>query len=627
MQPQPPCLAIDYGAACTRAVLVWADGAWTALGFDGGFELSSAAHVGTGEVLVGAAAWRQASLDPDGFVVSPLRAGIGQVTAAGIEVKVADIVAATLRRVAAEAARTAGTTVADVRIVVPAGWGPRRRTWLRHAARTAGLGQPRLVEAPVAAAARLTSDTDVSGPAVILVIDVGAGCEVTVVRRGPAGFDVLSTLADPAAGGDRIDTLLATSVTGIDPQDLPGERRWPLLANVRTAKQALSEQIAVTMPMPAGEPPMIVNTTLLNQAAQPVLERVGGLAAEAIANADLTGADINAVHTIGASTQIPGCAQVIAAKLGALPQPAELPAFTAVLGAADAHPITAGEPTVAAAAGFPPLRRLLGLALPGIASLLLYGHFVFSAEFYNTAPAQRQYYYVLATWGELAMASILALVAALEAGTLFAAVLDQQNPTGPSRPGAVDSRILGGIGLAVAAGLSAAALYAVTAAVFFDRPIDLLLRWALLPILPTTVCAVALIAVAWHRRTTPSGGWDAFLAFPASSVIAATAGIFVVALWWQGHLPAWLTGWRGQLGYLGAVLVGVGIACTVVHHLIARIVLSLLLGFFGAIISRSGPDILAIIYTIATAAWWGHRVWTLARTPHPERAARLPAAT
>ncbi|WP_200214497.1 hypothetical protein [Micromonospora coerulea] len=44
--------------------------------------------------------------------------------------------------------------------------------------------------------------------AFIVVCDVGAGAEVPVLRRDPAGFEVLSTLADPAAGGTAVDRAL-----------------------------------------------------------------------------------------------------------------------------------------------------------------------------------------------------------------------------------------------------------------------------------------------------------------------------------------------------------------------------------------------------------------------------------
>ena len=294
----PARLAVDYGSGYTKAALGWPDGSWTLLGFDGGFLLSNAVHVASGTVAVGVEAWRFAETDPDGFVAAPLRADTDQVTVGGVAIEVSDLVAAALRRVAAEAVRVGGEPVRDVRMVVPAGWGPRRRTWLRRAAGKAGLGQPRLIEAPVAAMTPILAREAGPAPVVALVVDVGAGCEASVLRRDPAGgVEVLSTLADAASGGDQIETALIEAATGRAADAWPAEQWWPLLSSARAAKQALAGQPAVTMPLPDGTPPVVVNSLLLRQAAQPVLERVGKMAAEAVGNADLwhlarTSADI-----------------------------------------------------------------------------------------------------------------------------------------------------------------------------------------------------------------------------------------------------------------------------------------------------------------------------------------------
>ena len=119
-------LAIDYGAATVRAVLV-SPGGVTVLPLDGVEDMSTAVHVGDTGVVTGAAAWRQAAGNPDGFVLSPLRAGTGQVLAGGVQAEVVDLVAATLRQVAVAAQAAAGEPIEDVRLVVPAGWGPRRQ--------------------------------------------------------------------------------------------------------------------------------------------------------------------------------------------------------------------------------------------------------------------------------------------------------------------------------------------------------------------------------------------------------------------------------------------------------------------------------------------------------------------
>jgi hypothetical protein len=385
---------------------------------------------------------------------------------------------------------------------------------------------------------------------------------------------------------------------------------------VRTAKQALSEQVTVTMPMPPPAPPMIVHADLVRQAAEPVLERAGAVAAETVGNADLTVDRLHAVYAIGGACATPGAAELIGRKLGRQPEIPAQPSVVAVLGAADTDPDspTDGEPASAKAVGSPPLRRLAGLALPGLASLLLYGHFVFTASFHNGTPdAPRPFYYVLATWGELALAGLFALITCLAGASLFAPLLQPVSAPGRAATGRAQGQIAAGIGAAAAAGVAVAALYGVTAAVYFAQPISTGLRWALLPILPTAACA-AVLAVLARRRPTPPQGWDAFLAFPAGSVLAATLGALAVALWWQGPIPAWLSGWGGTVGRVGGVLIGVAAACALVRHPIGRVVLGMLLGFVALLLGGSGLDILAVLYALAAATWWGYRTWLLTRT-------------
>jgi hypothetical protein len=608
-------LAIHYGAATVRAVLV-APGGTTTLTLDGAGEMSTAAHVSTSGVVTGAAAWRQAATDPDGLVVSPLRAGTGQVTAGGQQVEVVDLVAASLRQVAAEAHRIAGEPVDEVRLVVPAGWGPRRRTWMRHAARAAGLAVSRLVEAPVAAIARLDTRTAAAGlPAAegaALVIDVGAGCEVTVVQRDPAGGEVVSTLADPDAGGDRLDAALVKTLTATDLHDMPADQRWPMLTSIRTARHALSEQVAVTMPMPDGQPPMVINTNQVAEVARPVFERAGELAAQALDNADLTLDQVTGVHLIGAAAVTPGAGDMIAAKLGAVPVLVEPAHAAAVLGAADADPTeTTGAQEQLP---LPPVRRLITLALPGVASLALFATYIFFSDDYRLG-----YPYTtvpLANWGVSAVAATLALICLLQAAALFAALLDHSTYNSAEQP---MSRISGGITIALLGGLATAAMYAITAGLYFNQPVARLMQGIVLTVLPIAVLAAVVAVLAWRRGITPAGGWDGFLAFPASSMIIAVVGIVAVNLWWTVAWPLWLHGWKDIVGLAGGLLIGVAAAFALVRHPGARLVLIVPVGFFTVIISRTGPAPLAVIWALAVACWWGVRAWALLRIPPVRR--------
>jgi actin-like ATPase involved in cell morphogenesis len=604
-----PRLAIDYGAVSTRAVLAWPDGRWLTLGFDGAMSLSSAVHVTGTQILTGAQAWRQAITEPDGFVVSPLRAGTGEVSVGGRQMGVADLAAATLREVAAEATRIAGGPVDDVSLVVPAGWGPRRRTWLRHAAREAGLPAVRLVEAPAAAASQLSVDG--VNRAVVLVIDVGSGCEASVLRPGPSGFEVLATLQDPDAGGDRIDVELIRALIGTSLADLPAEQRWKVLADVRTAKQALTLQVAVTMAAPGGKPPLIVNTSQLTQVARPVFDRVGQLAADAVGSADLTLDQLDTVALVGGAAATPGAAELVTVKLGVTVTRAALPEIAAVHAASGAA--AGGFPAQAhdeSESRRPSWRRLVAFAVPGLCSLALFAHFTFGADFegdrINRVPGR---FYVWASWGELAMAGLFAVVFCLRAQSVFASAV--ANPATAPQRADNGSRVVAGLGLAAVAGLATAGMYAVVAAVYFSYPATEPLRWALLPSLPVGVAALVLTGLAW-RGHHPDGGWDVLLAFPLSSTITATAGAVGIAL----YNVAELEDGRIELAdYLGVVLLGFAVACALSWHRIARIALALPFAFFLLILSRAGLGIPATIYAIAVALWYVQRVWALARTP------------
>ncbi|GAA2697488.1 hypothetical protein [Actinoplanes palleronii] len=113
MQIGVPRLAIDYGTACTRTVVVTPGQSWQPFLIDGNAEPSSAAHVDAhGRITVGSAAWRLAAVDPDGFVGAPLAEGTGTVSWHGRDVEVGDLVAATLLMVSEEVIRLLGAVPA-----------------------------------------------------------------------------------------------------------------------------------------------------------------------------------------------------------------------------------------------------------------------------------------------------------------------------------------------------------------------------------------------------------------------------------------------------------------------------------------------------------------------------------
>ncbi|MGH3655675.1 MAG: Hsp70 family protein, partial [Micromonosporaceae bacterium] len=262
-------LGIDYGTSNTVAVLRWPDGRTRPLLFDGSPLLPSAVYAaGADQLLVGRDAERQARLDPARFELNPKRrVDDGELLLADVVLPVTAAVAATLRRVAEEAARAAGAPPTRVILTYPAAWGARRRSLLVDAAAQAGLPQPTLVPEPVAAAAYFAT---VLGHRVavgghVVVYDLGAGTfDVSVVRRDPDGYAVIEVDGMPDFGGADLDAILIDRVRGAieptapqawralaAPYDTTTRRAFRMLwDDARGAKESLSRQASVGLHVP-----------------------------------------------------------------------------------------------------------------------------------------------------------------------------------------------------------------------------------------------------------------------------------------------------------------------------------------------------------------------------------------
>ncbi|WP_435209089.1 Hsp70 family protein [Micromonospora sp. bgisy143] len=606
MQAGEARLSIDCGGSSTVAVLAWADGSASALSFDGLPYLPSAVHVGPdGEVRTGQRAWQAAMEQPSRLIPSPRRTVDGDVTVDDVSVEALTLTAAPLRRVAVEAEQVAGRPVRDVRLVVPAGWGPRRRTWMRQAAHRAGLAQPRLVEAPVAVAEHLlATGLQLAVGAFILVCDVGAGAEVTVLRRGPAGFEVLSTLADSAAGGAAVDRALTAALTG--GQDAPGDGMgdWTVAESVRAAKETLGAHPAVTVPL-AGQAPVIANSAMLVEAALPVVRRVADLVGKSIAAAELTASDMAGIYCVGGSAHLPHLDSVVAEYTGIAPTIVPDPQLVAARGAADAGASNA-EAAVAVEVPVPPVRRAVVIAVPGFASLALIWQCLLTAEEHSVMNVYRS---VRLNWGEFTMAAVFALLACLAAGTVLGSLIAARNPTPSTRT--EGGKVSIGILAAVSLGAAVAGLYAVVTSQYFGEPVGPFLKWALWPIAPIVVMAVAMALVAARQWRSPHGGWSALLAAPTGSIVTAGLGMGMI----QYSLTA--DRWPDQLlwidisGRVGGLLLGVGLVMALVAPLIFRLILSTPVAVISAaIVSERAAGILGVSYAVAVALWWAARLWT-----------------
>ncbi len=343
-------LAIDFGTSNTVAVLRAADGRLRPLLFGGAPLLPSALYLGAdGRMLVGQDATHSARLDPGRFEPNPKRrVDDGQVLLGGVEVPVPRLFSHVLAEVAGEARRQVGGPPDEVRLTHPARWGERRRGLLVEAARLAGLGGPRLIPEPVAAASYFTAVLHAVVPVgrSLAIYDLGGGTfDAAVVRRTPTGFDVLASDGLPDVGGLDFDHAVVEHLGRsygahpgwarlMSPVDSADRRNRRLLYDdVRVAKERLSRTAGADLHLPSLAVDAQVTRVELEALIRPHLERTVGCLRRTIESARLAPRDLVGIFLVGGSSRIPLAAHLIHSELGVAPTTLDQPETVVAEGA------------------------------------------------------------------------------------------------------------------------------------------------------------------------------------------------------------------------------------------------------------------------------------------------------
>ncbi|WP_380282108.1 Hsp70 family protein [Kitasatospora purpeofusca] len=332
-----------------------------------------------GRLLTGRAAVQLAAQRPERAEQHPKRALLRQsaVLLDDREVATADLAAAVLARAAEEArARCGGTDPGRVVLTHPADWSPGDLDRLVEVAGRAGLDAPELLPEPVAAArfhaanisanasANISADASANAPAdgdgPIAVYDLGGGTvDTAVLRREGGGYRAVAVAGDPDFGGRDLDQalfeLLRDRALDLDPG--PWQQLWadpaPAAAHQRAqlareltlAKESLSSTGTVYLAVPGYPEPFVVQGGEYRAAVTPALTASVGLLERTVARAGLTPAELGAVVLCGAASRTPPVADLVAARLGRIPDLAADPKAAVALGALTDPPAPADAGT------------------------------------------------------------------------------------------------------------------------------------------------------------------------------------------------------------------------------------------------------------------------------------------
>jgi hypothetical protein len=341
-------LGIDFGT--THTVAVVGD---TPLLFDASPLLASAvAAAADGTLLTGRDAQRSALQDPGRFEPNPkLRIDEGRVLLGGAELTVEELIAAPLRRVAAEAGRVLGAPPARTVLTHPASWAAGRRDVLLRAAQRAGLSGVTLVPEPVAAAVHHTRQAGGPGGtvpppgAIIAVYDLGGGTfDLTLLRNAGPGWPVVATTGLEDVGGIDLDAALVEHLGRsvgareprrwrrlVEPVDPAGRRVLQAFRDdVRGAKEQLSRATSAVVRVPGFEIDAYLSREEFESVAQPLLVRTVDVLAALLARAGV--ARLDGLYLVGGSSRIPLVATLLHRRFGVAPTLVEQPELVVALG-------------------------------------------------------------------------------------------------------------------------------------------------------------------------------------------------------------------------------------------------------------------------------------------------------
>jgi Fe-S protein assembly chaperone HscA len=223
-----------------------------------------------------------------------------------------------------------GEEVRKVVITVPAYFNDSQRQATRDAGRLAGLEVMRLVNEPTAAS--LAYGLDKANQGFIAVYDI------SILKLHEGIFEVLATNGDTRLGGDDIDRRIADLLLAEVPTNLRGDPEVvsQATAAAEAAKIQLTNADSTSMELRAASVHVVRPLTRADFEARiaDIVERTLAPCRQALKDAGLSAADLDAVVLVGGSTRVPLVRRRVEEIFGRTPHTELDPEEVVALGAA-----------------------------------------------------------------------------------------------------------------------------------------------------------------------------------------------------------------------------------------------------------------------------------------------------
>ena len=312
-----------------------------------------------GQRLVGQLAKRQAVSNPD-RTISSVKRHMGEsaykVEIDGKGYTPQEISAMILQKLKADAEAYLGETVTQAVITVPAYFNDSQRQATKDAGKIAGLEVLRIINEPTAAALAYGLDKD--DDETVLVFDLGGGTfDVSILELSGGTFEVLATNGDTHLGGDDFDQKIMDWMVeefkkenSIDlSQDKMAAQRLKEAAEKAKIELSSMTQTNINLPFITADAsgPKHLDLTLsraqFDQMTRDLVERTMEPTKKAMADADLTGSDIDKIILVGGSSRIPAVQEAIRTILNKEPSKGVNPDECVSVGAAIQGGVLVGE--------------------------------------------------------------------------------------------------------------------------------------------------------------------------------------------------------------------------------------------------------------------------------------------